>query len=195
MQMNGSRQLSAPREVVWQKLNDIEVLKRCIPGCQSLEEAGDNNLKAVVALKIGPMNARFNGDVTLSELDPPNSYRISGSGKGGPAGAATGGANVRLEPNEDGTLLTYDVDARISGKIAQLGSRLIDSTAASLTEKFFDNFAKEVEPEASAEPEREAATAAAGAPGKAGAASASLPWIIGGAVAAILIFGYIIMKS
>ncbi len=145
MKMSGTRQLAAAQRDVWSKLNDVEVLKRCIPGCESLEKTGENALKATVALKIGPMAVRFNGDVQLSDLNPPNSYRIAGSGKGGPAGQASGGANVRLEPKDGGTLLSYDVDANVGGKIAQLGSRLIDATAASLAGQFFDKFAAEVE--------------------------------------------------
>ena len=143
MKMSGTRQLPAPREQVWEKLNDIDVLRRCIPGCQSLEQAGDDQLTAKVGLKIGPIDATFNGEVQLSDMDPPNSYRISGSGKGGPAGSATGSANVTLTEKDDGTELAYDVDARVVGKIAQLGARLIDATAASLAGKFFDNFAAE----------------------------------------------------
>lgn len=146
MKMNGTRLLPAPQQQVWEKLNDAETLKRCIPGCQSLEQISDNQLKATVGLKIGPVNAKFNGEVKLSDMDPPNSYRISGSGKGGPAGSASGGANVKLEPADGGTLLTYDVDAKVAGKIAQLGARLIDGTANSLAEKFFDNFTAELTP-------------------------------------------------
>ena len=146
MKLSGTRQLNAPQAEVWAKLNDTDVLARCIPGCQSLERVGETELKAVVGLKIGPMNTRFTGDVTLSELQPPHSYRISGTGKGGPAGMASGGANIKLEAMNGGTLLTYDVDANVSGKIAQLGQRLIDATAAQLAEKFFTNFAAEVEP-------------------------------------------------
>jgi uncharacterized protein len=146
MKLSGSRQLNAPQAEVWAKLNDVDVLARCIPGCETLERAGENQLKALVGLKIGPMSTKFTGDVTLSDLNPPHSYRISGTGKGGPAGMASGGANVKLEAKDGGTLLTYDVDANVSGKIAQLGQRLIDATAAQLAEKFFTNFAAEVEP-------------------------------------------------
>ena len=148
MKMSGTRELPAPREQVWAKLNDPETLQRCIPGCQSLEQVADDKLKATVGLKIGPVNAKFTGEVELSDMDPPNGYRISGSGKGGPAGSASGGADVTLaETPSGGTLLSYDVDAKVAGKIAQLGSRLIDATAASLAEKFFDNLAAELEPE------------------------------------------------
>lgn len=143
MKMSGTREIAAPQAEVWQKLNDLEVLKRCIPGCESLERTGENDLKATVALKIGPVAARFNGAVMLSDLDPPNGYRISGSGSGGVAGSAKGGANVRLKPAASGTELSYDVDADVAGKIAQLGGRLIDATAASLANQFFDRFRTE----------------------------------------------------
>lgn len=143
MKMSGSRELPAPQAEVWRKLNDVDVLKRCIPGCESLERTGENDLKAVVAVKIGPVAARFQGNVTLSNLDPPNAYRISGSGSGGVAGSASGGANVRLKSNGAATELSYDVDANVAGKIAQLGGRLIDATAVSLANQFFDRFAAE----------------------------------------------------
>ena len=146
MKMNGTRLLQASQRQVWDRLNDVETLKRCIPGCQSLEQVGDNRLKATVGLKIGPVNAKFNGEVELSDIRPPNGYRISGSGKGGPAGSASGGADVKLEAVDGGTLLSYEVDAKVAGKIAQLGARLIDATSASLAEKFFDNFAAELSP-------------------------------------------------
>ncbi len=145
MKLSGTRQLSAKPAVVWAKLNDIEVLKRCIPGCESLEATGVNQMKAVAALKVGPMAVRFTGDVELSDLDPPNGYRISGKGSAGPAGMASGGATVKLEPKDGGTLLSYDVDANVGGKIAQLGARLIDATAKQMAEKFFTSFATEVE--------------------------------------------------
>lgn len=150
MKMSGSRQIQAPQADVWAKLNDVDVLKRSIPGCESLEKVGENDLKSTVAVKIGPMNVRFSGAVTLSDLNPPTSYRISGKGQGGAAGFASGGANVQLEPKDGGTLLTYDVDATVGGKIAQLGARLIDATAASLANQFFDRFAAEVVPAAPA---------------------------------------------
>lgn len=145
MKLSGTRQLSAKPAVVWAKLNDIEVLKRCIPGCESLEATGPNQMKAIAALKVGPMAVRFTGDVELSDLDPPNGYRISGKGSAGPAGMASGGATVKLEAKDGGTLLTYDVDANVGGKIAQLGARLIDATAKQMAEKFFSSFAVEVE--------------------------------------------------
>lgn len=175
MKMSGTRQLDASQSEVWAKLNDVDVLKRCIPGCESLEKVGENDLKSTVALKIGPMSVRFSGAVTLSDLKPPESYRISGKGQGGPAGFASGGANVKLEPKDGGTLLSYDVDATVGGKIAQLGARLIDATAANLANQFFDRFAAEVQPAATAAPAAAAAASAstATAPGAAPTATAA----------------------
>ena len=147
MKLTGERRIEASREDVWAKLNDPEGLERCIPGCQSLEQVSPTELKATVALKIGPMNAKFSGDVELKDLNPPESYRIEGSGSGGVAGRASGGADVRLADEGGVTLLTYDVDAKVSGKIAQLGQRLIDATANSLAEKFFTSFAAEFDGE------------------------------------------------
>jgi carbon monoxide dehydrogenase subunit G len=142
MQMNDSQRIPASRERVWAVLNDPEVLKQCIPGCQSLESSGPNEMTATVVFKVGPVKATFGGKVTLSDLDPPNSYRISGEGSGGVAGFAKGGASVRLESERpDVTVLHYDVQAQIGGKLAQLGARLIDSTVRKLAGEFFESFA------------------------------------------------------
>ena len=161
MTMNGEVQLAAPREVVWEKLNDPEVLKACIPGCEELEKTEDEGFRAVAKIKIGPVSARFKGRVTLSDLDPPNGYRISGQGNGGVAGFAKGGAVVRLADAEGGgtnlsyakgsaavgladkdggTLLSYNVEAQIGGKLAQLGQRLINGSAKKLADEFFSKF-------------------------------------------------------
>src|SRR6059058_3413012 len=122
MVMDGEVQLPAAREVVWGKLNDPEVLKACIPGCESLEKSSDTEFQAVVVTKIGPVKAKFKGKVRLSDLDPPNGYRISGEGDGGVAGFAKGGARVALMAKDGGgTQLAYHVDAQIGGKLAQLG--------------------------------------------------------------------------
>jgi uncharacterized protein len=142
MTMNGEIQLSAPREVVWAKLNDPDVLKACIPGCEELEKTEDQGFRAVAKMKVGPVSARFRGKVTLSDLDPPNGYKISGEGEGGVAGFAKGGAKVDLVDREGGTLLTYQVDAQIGGKLAQLGQRLINGSAKKLADEFFANFAR-----------------------------------------------------
>jgi carbon monoxide dehydrogenase subunit G len=145
MTMSGEIQLAAPREVVWEKLNDPEVLKACIPGCEELERTGDNGFSATAKMKVGPVSARFKGNVTLSDLDPPNGYKITGEGAGGVAGFAKGGAVVSLADKDGGTLLTYEVDAQIGGKLAQLGQRLINGTAKKLSDEFFAKFAEQVE--------------------------------------------------
>lgn len=142
MKMNGEVALQADRPTVWAKLNDPEILKTCIPGCQTLEQNGSSGFSAVAKIKIGPVSATFNGSVTLSDLDPPNSYRISGQGEGGVAGFAKGGASVRLSNSpQGGTLLTYDVEANVGGKLAQLGGRLIDGVAKKMADEFFKKFA------------------------------------------------------
>jgi carbon monoxide dehydrogenase subunit G len=144
MTMTGEVDLAAPREAVWAKLNDPEVLKACIPGCESLELIGDHEFQAVAVNKVGPVKARFKGKVRLTDLDPPNGYKISGEGDGGVAGFAKGGAEVKLTPKDSGTLLTYTVEAQIGGKLAQLGQRLINGAAKKMADEFFDKFAKAV---------------------------------------------------
>jgi uncharacterized protein len=141
MQMNDSQRIPAPKEKVWAALNDPEVLKQCIPGCQSLEMSSPTEMTATVVFKVGPVKATFSGKVTLSDLDPPNGYRISGEGQGGVAGYAKGGAVVRLTDDGGGTLLRYEAKADVGGKLAQLGGRLIDSTAKKLAGEFFEKFA------------------------------------------------------
>jgi len=145
MQMNDSQRIPASRDKVWAALNDPDVLKRCIPGCQSLAVTAPNEMTATVVFRVGPVKATFGGKVTLSDLDPPNGYRISGEGSGGVAGFAKGGALVRLEQESvEVTVLHYDVDAQIGGKLAQLGARLINSTATKLAGEFFASFAEVV---------------------------------------------------
>ncbi len=147
MEIQESYELPLPIETIWQALNDEGFLKNSIPGCEKLDRISDNELSAVVKLKIGPMSTRFKGKVTLSDLNPPNGYTISGSGTGGIAGAASGSAKVSLAKIESGvgTLLSYQVKAEVKGKIAQLGSRLIQSTSKKLAKTFFSNFVKELE--------------------------------------------------
>ena len=144
MDMNDSQRIEASREVVFAALNDIDVLKACIPGCECIKRLSDDELEAKVVLKIGPVKASFGGKVTFSNVDPPNGYTISGEGSGGIAGFAKGGADVRLEADGDATILHYAVKAEVGGKIAQLGSRLIDSTAKKLAGEFFEKFASVV---------------------------------------------------
>jgi carbon monoxide dehydrogenase subunit G len=145
MTMNGEVQLAASRQAVWDKLNDPAVLKTCIPGCEELEKTDDHGFRAVAKMKVGPVSARFKGKVNLSDLDPPNGYKISGEGEGGVAGFAKGGATVKLSDKDGGTLLSYDVEAQIGGKLAQLGQRLINGAAKKLADEFFANFAKAVQ--------------------------------------------------
>ena len=144
MVMSGEQQLAAPRETVWAKLNDPAVLKACIPGCESLDVIGENEFLAVATNKIGPVKARFKGKVRLTDLDPPNGYKISGEGDGGVAGFAKGGASVNLTDKDGGTLLTYNAEAQIGGKLAQLGQRLINGAAKKLADDFFKKFAAAV---------------------------------------------------
>lgn len=142
MKMNGEEIIPAPVRTVWEALNDPQVLKQCIPGCEAITRTGENAFSARVVAKVGPVKAGFNGSVQLKDINPPHSYRIEGKGEGGLAGFATGGASVRLEEAPEGTRLLYDVDAQIGGKLAMLGARLLDSTAQSLAGQFFDKFAK-----------------------------------------------------
>lgn len=144
MEIIGERILLASRETIWEMLNDPEVLRKCIPGCEELNVGSAERMSAIVSLKIGPIKARFTGEVKLEDLNPPASYAIVGEGKGGMAGFAKGRADVTLDEHEEGTLLRYRVRVAIGGKIAQLGGRLIQSTSEKLSRQFFDAFAAEV---------------------------------------------------
>src|SRR5271168_3846352 len=141
MTMTGDVTLPADRPKVWALLNDPEVLKASIPGCESLERTGDNGFAAVVKTKIGPVSATFRGNVELTDIVPLVGYTIKGEGEGGVAGFAKGGAKVSLADAPGGALLHYDVEAHVGGKIAQLGARLIDGVAKNMADKFFANFA------------------------------------------------------
>jgi hypothetical protein len=153
MTMKGEVTLPADRQAVWVKLNDPEVLKACIPGCQSLEKTSDTSFAAVAKIKVGPVSATFKGAVDLTEIDPTNGYRISGAGEGGVAGFAKGGARVALADAPDGgCVLSYDVEASVGGKLAQLGGRLIDGVAKKMADQFFSNFAAAVAPSAPSAP-------------------------------------------
>jgi carbon monoxide dehydrogenase subunit G len=144
MTMSGEVQLQAPRATVWAKLNDPEVLKVCIPGCEQLEKLSDTEFQAVAVTKIGPVKARWKGKVRLADLDPPNGYKILGEGEGGVAGFAKGGAAVSLLDKDGGTLLSYNVEAQIGGKLAQLGQRLVAGASKKMADQFFNNFATAV---------------------------------------------------
>ena len=144
MDMTGEYRIPAPRTDVWNALNDPDVLKACIPGCESLEMTSPTEMTAAVTAKIGPVKAKFQGAVTLENLNPPESYTIAGEGKGGVAGFAKGSADVHLAEDGGDTILTYTVKAQVGGKLAQLGSRLIDSTARKMADEFFGNFSQMV---------------------------------------------------
>jgi len=140
MDMTGKYRIPASKQAVWDAMNDPEVLKASIPGCDSVEKISDTELKAKVTLKIGPVKAKFAGDVKLSDMDPPNGYTISGKGKGGAAGFGSGSATVSMTEDGGETILTYSAKASVGGKIAQVGQRLIDSTSKKLVDEFFANF-------------------------------------------------------
>jgi len=146
LELQGKYSLKADREQVWTALNDPTILQQCIPGCETLTKASDTNFSASVVAKVGPVKAKFTGEVELTELSPPSSYKISGEGKGGAAGFASGSADVKLEESDEGgTILSYSVNAQVGGKLAQIGSRLVDSTAKKLSREFFDKFTELVD--------------------------------------------------
>lgn len=154
MDMTGEYRIPVSRERVWAALNDPAMLKAALPGCESLEKVSDTEFAAVVVAKVGPVKAKFNGNVALSNLNPPHSYTIAGEGKGGAAGFAKGGADVNLTEEDGATVLRYTARADVGGKLAQLGSRLIDGTAKKMADEFFANFRQLLTP---AEPEAAAA--------------------------------------
>ena len=144
MDMTGERRIAATRQTVWEALNDPAILQASIPGCDKLEKLSDTEMQATAAVKVGPMSGRFSGKVHLADLDPPNGYTISGEGQGGVLGFAKGGAKVHLTDDAGGTLLHYEVNAQVGGKLAQLGARLIDATAKQMADAFFDRFSAQV---------------------------------------------------
>ncbi len=144
MKMSGNVTIPASQDKVWAALNDPRVLESCIPGCEGIEQVSPTELRATVKAKVGPVSATFKGQVTLSDLDPPNGYRISGEGTGGAAGFAKGGASVKLSASGSDTVLSYEVDANVGGKLAQIGQRLIDGTAKKMADEFFQAFAAKV---------------------------------------------------
>jgi len=202
MHMAGEQRVAAPRSRVWEALNDPEVLRQCIPGCQSLERDGDNRLNAVAEVKIGPIGARFKGAVTLSDLDAPNGYTITGQGSGGVAGSARGSAKVRLSDDGAGTLVSYDVDAEVGGRMAQLGGPIIDATAKQMAGKFFSKFGEVVGGEGVAAPVSAPAAApvAAGVPAPAATPASAVvaggfPWSLVVAVVVAVLGGFLLGRS
>src|SRR5512143_2459216 len=150
MEMTGEYRIPAARDEVWRALNDPNVLQKCIPGCESVEKLSDTEFTAKVVLKIGPMTAKFSGKGTLSDLDPPNGYVITGEGQGGVAGFGKGRATVKLDSEGAVTVMRYKAEAQVGGKMAQLGARLIDSTTKKLADEFFSRFAEVFGPAAPA---------------------------------------------
>ena len=155
MIMQGERLIGASRDEVWKALNDPDVLQYCIPGCDKVEKTSGTIFIASVVQKVGPVKARFEGKIELSNIEPSKSYTITGEGKGGAAGFARGGATVFLndDPEGAGTMLTYEAEARVGGKLAQIGNRLIDGFARKMTEEFFARFQRIVEGDAETEDE------------------------------------------
>ena len=194
MDMTGEFRIPAPRQKVWEALNDPDILKQCIPGCETIEKLSDTELQAKVTAKVGPVKARFGGKVVLSDLDPPNGYKIAGEGSGGAAGFAKGGATVRLADDGAGTRLTYTVEAHVGGKLAQIGSRLIDATARKMADEFFSCFSQVVggtAPAAEAAPPAPEPAAVAGAQPAAAPSPRLSPlvWVVGLVIViAILLF-------
>ncbi len=147
MEMQGERRIPAPRQLVWERLNDAETLKQCIPGCETIEKLSDTEFTAKVVAKVGPVRASFSGKVTLSDLDPPSGYTITGEGTGGVAGFARGSAKVELAEEGGETVMRYGAQGQVGGKLAQIGSRLIDATARKMADEFFDRFVGAVSPD------------------------------------------------
>lgn len=165
MEMTGEYWLEAPQQVVWDALNDPDILKRAIPGCNDLSKTSDSEFSVVVTAKVGRVKVRFTGNVSLSDLDPPNSYVITGEGQGGAAGFAKGGARVELVEDSGGTLLRYTVNATVGGKLVQIGSRLIDGVAKKMADDFFAGFADAVVASAAVGPAAKVAAEPPPAPG------------------------------
>ena len=172
MDMTGEYHIAAPRQKVWDALNDPEILKQAIPGCETITKHSDTEMSATVRAKVGPVSARFGGKVTISDRDPPNGYKIMGEGTGGPAGFAKGGATVKLTDDGDGTKLSYTVEANVGGKLAQIGSRLIDATARQMADNFFSKFGQIVASGAAAPSAPAAATPSTSTPAAGAAAEA-----------------------
>ena len=148
MDMQGERRIPVPRQTVWERLNDPETLRQCIPGCETIEKVSDTEFTAKVVARVGPVKASFSGKVTLSDLDPPSGYTITGEGTGGVAGFAKGSARVELAEEGGETVMRYGAQGQVGGKLAQIGSRLIDGTARKMADDFFNRFAAAMSPEA-----------------------------------------------
>ncbi len=195
MEMQGSRDLAITQQQAWDALNDPEVLKQCIPGCDKVEASGPDAFAIGMALKIGPVSAKFTGKITLSDIKPPHSYTISFEGQGGPAGFGKGNAKVLLTPHGHGNTLSYEVKASVGGKVAQMGQRLIDGVAKSLAEDFFKRFDLAMQaryPEAYAAPAQDAA--AAPPPTSDSNEGPGMGVLIGGAIVVLALAAYVFMR-
>ena len=144
MEMKGEQLIPASQQQTWDALNDPAMLKQCVPGCESIEPSGENEYQVLMVAKVGPVSAKFRGKLTLSDIRPPESYSIAFEGQGGAAGFAKGGADVRLSPEGAGTRLSYEAKANVGGKLAQIGSRLVDAAARKVADEFFRNFTQKV---------------------------------------------------
>jgi carbon monoxide dehydrogenase subunit G len=191
MEMQGSRQLAINQQQTWDALNDPQVLKLCIPGCDKIEASGENQYSMAVSLKIGPLAAKFAGKIALSDINAPHSYTIAFEGQGGPAGFGKGNAKVQLHPNADGVALEYTVQASVGGKIAQVGQRLIDGVAKSMAEDFFKRFDQEMQKRY---PEAYAERPAAAAPAAQGSTTARVPTWVWVAAAAVGVVAYLVVR-
>lgn len=182
MDLKGEYQINNDRDTVWQALNDPDMLQKCIPGCESLEKVSDTEFVARITAAIGPVRARFNTALKITDPDPPYSYRLSGESKGGAAGFGSGGATVMLEEKEGGTLLRYDADFKVGGKLAQVGSRLVLGATQKTADQFFRCFSRELESGA-AHPPAEPAEAAA---------RSSRWWAVAGIIAVLLVLWFLL---
>jgi carbon monoxide dehydrogenase subunit G len=195
MEMQGSRELAITQQQAWDALNDPEVLKQCIPGCDKVEAHGPDAFSIGMALKIGPVAAKFTGKITLSDVNPPHSYTISFEGQGGPAGFGKGNAKVLLTPHGRGNTLSYEVQASVGGKVAQMGQRLIDGVAKSMAEDFFKRFDLAMQaryPEAYAEPAQD--VSAAPAPAQEGNEGPGMAVLVVGAIVVLALAAYVFMR-
>lgn len=191
MEMKAEQRISASKEEIWAALNDTEVLKNAMPGCESFEATGENTFIAKLTAKVGPVKAKFKFNVHLTDIDPPNAYTINGEGQGGAAGFARGSASVNLTPDGDDTILAYSVKANVGGKLAQLGSRLIDGAAKKMADEFFGNFIKIVTGDSeldATESGSDADQATDGADGQSPKLAPTLLWVTGLVAVAAALF-------
>jgi carbon monoxide dehydrogenase subunit G len=190
MEMTGEQRIALPQQKVWEALNDPQVLKACIPGCESIEKVSDNEYKVAMTAAVGPVKAKFSGKLLLSDLNPPNSYSLAFEGSGGAAGFGKGTAQVALQPQGNETLLTYKASATVGGKLAQIGSRLIDGVAKKMSDDFFARFNQTVATPAATEsaagtPPAEAAPAVQPSHGK---AVPGWAWVVGAVLLMLVLF-------